>query len=123
METRRILIVEDEAVAAISTKLSLMDLGYEIVGIVMTGEEAVDVAGRTLPDLVLMDIILAGKMDGIEAAEQISKRFKVPVVYVTAHTDKSTLVRANSTNPAGFLEKPVEDYEWDEVIRDIFGST
>jgi CheY-like chemotaxis protein len=122
MDAKRILIVEDEAIAALNMKLALTDLGHEVINIVVTGEDAIEVSSRKTPDLVLMDIVLAGEMDGIEAAERIVKQFKVPILYVTAHTDTGTVERAMKTNPAGFMEKPVEDDQWNDILKTIFGS-
>ena len=121
MALKKILIVEDEAIPALNIKMSLEDQGYKIVDIVATGEEAVELTGQTIPDLVLMDIALAGEMDGIEAAEQIVKQFKVPILYITAHADKGTVARAWNTKPVGLLEKPVEDYQLKEVLDNLFG--
>ncbi len=122
MSAKRILIVEDEVIAAVSTRMSLTDLGHEVVGIVVTGEEAIEAAGRTMPDLVLMDIVLAGEIDGIEAAERIIEKFNIPIVFVTAHTDKSTARRIRDMNPAGFLEKPVDEHRWEETLNKAFGD-
>jgi CheY-like chemotaxis protein len=122
MALKKILIVEDEAIPALNIKMLLNDRGYEIVAIVVTGEEALELAGQTIPDLVLMDIALAGEMDGIEAAEQITRQFGVPIVYITAHADRDTLERAWRTEPVAFLEKPVEDYQLSEVLDNLFGS-
>lgn len=119
---KKILIVEDEAIPALNIKMTLKDQGYDIVDIAVTGEEAVELAGQTMPDLVLMDIALAGEMDGIEAAGLILKQFKVPILYITAHADKDTVARAWETNPVGFLEKPVEDYQLSEVLDNLFGT-
>jgi CheY-like chemotaxis protein len=123
MAPKKILIVEDEAIAAVSIKMSLADLGHETVGIAVTGEDAIEAAIQTMPDLILMDIILAGKMDGIEAAMQIRKQFEIPIVYITAHTDKGTVERAMNTNPAAFMEKPIEDYQLSEALDSLFYKT
>ena len=85
----RILIVEDEAITALDLKYSLEELGYEIVDTVDTGQDAIDTAAETVPDVVLMDIKLKGDMEGIEAAEVISK-WNISIIYITANTDKDT---------------------------------
>ncbi len=83
MTKKRILIVEDQGITAMDEQQIMRDLGYEVTGIAMTGEVAVEQAGRDRPDLVLMDIILAGEMDGREATEKIWELYQIPVVFVT----------------------------------------
>jgi len=109
MTKARILVVEDEVIVAKILQSSLESLGYDVPVVVPSGEEAIEEAERTRPDLVLMDIILAGDMDGVEAAEQIRERFNIPVVYLTAHADDDTLQRAKITEPFGYLIKPFEE--------------
>ncbi|HEY9636582.1 MAG TPA: PAS domain S-box protein [Coleofasciculaceae cyanobacterium] len=103
-----ILVVEDEGIIALNIRTALEELGYQVTAVVQSGEVAIKVAESTLPDLVLMDIRLPGKIDGITAAEQISTRFKIPVVYLTAHDDSETLQRAKITQPLGYILKPFE---------------
>jgi len=105
----RILIVEDEAITAKHLKLSLIRLGYEVVRMCDTGGEAVKLANELTPDLVLMDIGLAGEMDGIMAAAQIRQTCHKPVVFLTAHADKPTLERAKLSEPFGYLTKPFQE--------------
>jgi PAS domain S-box-containing protein len=102
----RILIVEDEAVVAHDLGASLTELGYSVLGDAASGEEAIQQAARLSPDLVLMDIRLAGKIDGIEATAAIRKQRDIPVIYLTAHSDDETLRRATETAPFGYLVKP-----------------
>ena len=111
MASAKILIVEDERIVADDLQLRLRKAGYQVVGIVGSGEEAVSAAGRDLPDLVLMDITLRGAVDGVEAAGRIRQQFGIPVVYVTAHSDNQTLERAKITEPFGYVLKPFEDHE------------
>ena len=106
MAKSKILLVEDEAVTALDLKSTLLDLGYEVVGHVVSGEEAVVAAGDLHPDLVLMDIRLDGPMSGIEAAAEIKQTHAIPLVYLTAHTDIETLNQAKITEPFGYLPKP-----------------
>ncbi|MFZ2055194.1 MAG: diguanylate cyclase [Candidatus Aminicenantales bacterium] len=117
METIRILIVEDEGLIARDIENMVRNAGYEICGVVGTGKEAIEKAEGTLPDLILMDIILRGEMDGVEAAERIRERFNIPVIYLTAHTDENTLQRAKLTEPLGYTLKPVEQKELLTVIE------
>ncbi len=107
----QILVVEDERIIALNLKENLESLGYVVVGIAASGEKAVEKATEFHPDLVLMDIRLQGNMDGIEAAQQIWDNFSIPVIYVTGHSDKSTLERAKVTAPFGYILKPVKEQE------------
>ncbi len=107
----KILIVEDEGVVAKDIQMRLERLGYAVVGIAYSGDDAVETAGRFSPDLVLMDIKLRGDMDGIEAARQIRDRFNIPVIYLTAYTDDMTLKFAKIAEPYGYIVKPFGDRE------------
>jgi len=104
----RLLIVEDEGIVALNIQTRLEGLGYSVVASVSSGEEAIEVAGKTRPDLILMDIKLDGKVDGIEAAAEIRRLFQLPVVYLTAYTNDETLNRAKLTEPYGYILKPFE---------------
>ena len=108
MSEARIMIVEDDAIVAADLKNRLTGMGYFIVFIASTGEEAIEQAGIHLPDVILMDIHLAGKMDGITAAFHIGEQYKIPIVYLTAYSDEETLARARKTHPAGYVLKPFE---------------
>jgi len=101
-----ILIVEDEAIVATDLAGKLRRLGYEVVGTTAQGEEAIVLPCRLRPDLVLMDISLEGSVDGIAAAEAIRRQQNVPVVFLTAHSDPTTLARANLTDPFGYISSP-----------------
>ncbi len=107
----RILIVEDEGVIALELRDRLTDMGYEIIGPVPSGQEAIDYTRELLPDVVLMDIILAGQMDGIEASEIIKNSLDIPVIFLTAHADERTLQRAKATQPFGYILKPFNERE------------
>jgi len=108
---KRILIVEDEALIAEEIQDRLQRLGYRIVGIADTGTMALDLAERTQPDLVLMDIQIKGEMDGINTAERIYQQLQTPVVYVTAHADQATLNRAKNIAQFGYVLKPFQERE------------
>ncbi len=109
MNQTSILIVEDEAIIAADLVLKLRRLGYHVSGTTDTGEQAVDLIRQQAPDLVLMDIRLAGALDGIETARAIRSVCDVPVVYLTAHSDEATLERAGQTEPFGFIAKPFNE--------------
>ena len=111
MPDARILIVEDEAIEALDIQQRLVGLGYPAPEIAGSGEEGVRKAGETCPDLVLMDIMLPGKIDGVMAAEQIRSRFDIPVIYLTAYGDENTLQRAKITEPYGYIIKPFQERE------------
>ncbi len=112
-----ILIVEDESIVAQDIQRRLTNLGYGISAVVSTGKEAIQEVAETNPDLVLMDIVLKGKIDGIQATEAIRSQFNTPVVYLTAYADEKTLKRAQITGPFGYIVKPFEDRELHATIR------
>ncbi len=107
MKKNRILIVEDEAIIGMHLKATLSGLGYDVVGLVKNAEETVRECGTRLPDLILMDIVMPGAMDGIEAAGIIMKTYDIPVVYLTGNADMTTVARARETNPYGYVIKPI----------------
>lgn len=109
MTDAKILVVEDENIVALEIKKRLQKLGYIVPGVASTGEDAISKAEGIRPDLVLMDIMLKGEIDGIHAAGEIRKRFNIPVVYLTAYSDEETLQRAKLTEPYGYILKPFEE--------------
>ena len=108
MARPKIIIVEDETIVAQDVKYILMNLGYDVPAITVSGENALQKIAALQPDLVLMDIKLKGKTDGIETAGQAHALYDVPVVYMTANADKTTVERAKKTEPYGFIYKPVQ---------------
>jgi PAS domain S-box-containing protein len=116
MATKRILIVEDEQIVAEELQRSLGAAGYEIVGIAGSGEEAVTRGRQSRPDLVIMDIVLSGTMDGISAAQQL-QTLGIPIVYLTAYSDRHLLERAQHTEPVGYVIKPPKTEELAAVIK------
>ena len=100
------MVVEDEAIVAKNIEKQLSNAGYDVVGFATTAEESIDKAQLEKPDLVLMDIKLRGKMDGIEAANKIRRSLRLPVIYLTSYTDDKTFQRAKLTDPFGYLIKP-----------------
>lgn len=117
MNKARILIVEDEGVVARDLVLQLQELGYDPVAEASHGEEAVALAGKLQPDLVLMDVHLAGQMDGIAAAGAIRDQFGLPVVFLTAFTGDETLHRAKQAEPFGYIIKPFDERELRTAIE------
>ena len=117
MSNERIMIVEDESIVAMGMKYKLEDLGYRVVGIEATGEAAVETALKTEPDLILMDIVLKGDMDGIEAAQKIHNRLDTPIIYITAYSDEEVLRRARITEPYGYILKPFKKSEVNANIQ------
>jgi CheY-like chemotaxis protein len=101
-----ILIVEDEALVSGLIRDVLEDIGFAVAGVASTGVEAVALAGAHIPDLALVDIRLAGPIDGIEVALQLRSRFGVRSIFLTGNADPATISRARAAQPVGFLEKP-----------------
>jgi CheY-like chemotaxis protein len=111
VKSTKVLVVEDNGIVALDLKSRLQALGYAVPATVSSGEEAIQKAAETRPDLVLMDIRLKGDKDGIQAAEEIRARFDIPIVYITALADEDTLQRARRTEPLGYVIKPFNDVE------------
>lgn len=115
--TDRIMLVEDEMIVAMDVRQRLESLGYEVVAHATSGEEAVQSARETCPNLILMDVKIRGPKDGIQVAAQIRESQDIPVIYVTAFADDSTLKRAQVTEAFGYLIKPFEDRELRSAIE------
>lgn len=109
MAEGRILIVEDEHIVAMGIKRMLKSLGYTVTGVASSGKDAISKAESTFPDLILMDIMLKGELDGVEAAKDIKERFDVPIVYLTAYSDSNILERVKKTGPSGYIVKPFDE--------------
>jgi two-component system, cell cycle sensor histidine kinase and response regulator CckA len=114
--TPRILIVEDEQIVALNLSTTLAGLGYEIAGIAAGGDQAVQLAEETRPDLALMDIALSGRMDGIAVAREMRKRRQLPVVFLTAYTNDETVARARESGAFGYLTKPFRTSDLNATI-------
>jgi len=117
MKVPRILVVEDERIVSMEIEDKLKALGYTVIASVSHGEEAVKIAEKERPDIILMDIKLKGEMDGIEAANKITSKINVPIIYLTAYADKNTIQRAKHTRPYGYLLKPFEIRELHSTIE------
>jgi PAS domain S-box-containing protein len=109
MAGENILVVEDESITALDIQRSLELKGYRVAGIACTGEQAVDLARETRPDLALMDIRLQGLTDGISAARKIREHLNIPVIFLTAYADGATLERAKHADPFAYLLKPFDE--------------
>jgi CheY-like chemotaxis protein len=109
MDKAEILVVEDETIIAKDIQMCLESLGYFVPHTVSSGEEAISLVEQNKPDLVLMDIMLEGEMNGIEAAVKLRSRFDVPVVFLTAYADSKTLSSAKEAQPLGYISKPFND--------------
>ena len=120
MPDAKILIVEDEGIEALDMQQRLEALGYAVSDIVSTGEEAIIIAEKARPDIILRDIVLKGRIDGIEAAQRIWETLSIPVVYLTAFADEATLQRAKVTEPFGYILKPFDERELQTTIEMAF---
>lgn len=116
MAKARIPVVEDEKIVSIDLQHTLKRLGYEVSAAAESGEEAIQKAKETRPDVVLMDIVLKGEIDGIEAATNILTHLDIPVIYMTAYSDEDTIRRTQMTSPSSYISKPFEEKDLDEKI-------
>jgi len=116
MGKTKILVVEDERIIGEDLRRTLLGLDYEVTNLVATGEEALESLVDNFPDVVLMDINLAGELSGIETASRINADFGIPVIYVTAYADKETLEKARVSEPYGYIVKPFEEKELNAAI-------
>jgi len=117
MSASKILIVEDEAVVSLDITRRLEKMGYDIIGRIASGEEALELIQQDRPDLVLMDINLQGDIDGIETANQLYQTYNIPVIYLTAYAGESTLERAKESKPYGYILKPFKERELRATIE------
>jgi len=117
MDKTKILVVEDQTIVSLNVKNRLKNLGYAVPSTAVSGEEAIREAELTNVDLVLMDIMLKGDMDGIEAARIIKSRFGIPIIYLTACTDFETFERAKLTDPDGYISKPFKKEDLSKNIE------
>lgn len=111
MEKINVLVVEDESIVSKDIQNSLTKLGYNVVGAAATGEKAIELASSVNPDIIFMDIMLKGDMNGIEAAEHIKNEFKIPIIFLTAYADSATLSKAKITEPYGYIIKPFKEID------------
>ncbi len=123
METRsRILVAEDESIIAMDLKSILLRMGYDVTAVVNNALEAIQKAEEEKPDIILMDILLAGFLDGIEAAKIISYSQTVPVIYLSAINDDKTMERVNNNPFSMFIRKPFREYDLRKAIEKMLNQ-
>ena len=118
----RILVVEDESIIAMDLRVTLSRLGYEVSSVVNNALSAIQKAEQDKPDIILMDIMLGGSLDGIEAAKIISYNHSTPIVYITALRDEETMRRANLLDPYLFLMKPYTENDLKLAIENMLNA-
>lgn len=106
-----VLVVEDESIVSKDIQNSLKKLGYEVVGAASNGIKAIELAEEYRPDIILMDIMLKGNMSGIDTADRIFNQFNIPVIFITAYADTTTLMKAKITEPYGYIVKPFKEID------------
>lgn len=111
MPKTNVLVVEDESIVSKDIQHSLKKLGYNVVGAASTGERAFELASSEKPDIILMDIMLKGDMNGIDTAQRVKEELQIPVIYLTAYADESTLEKAKVTEPYGYIIKPFKEVD------------
>ncbi len=117
MDMRSFLIVEDEGLIALHTKQIIESMGQSVLGIALSGEEALVMADSLKPDVVVMDIILDGAMSGIDAAEELQRRHNMPFIFLSGNLDKSHMVRIEKLEHFGFISKPADMRALEMAIR------
>jgi len=123
MNSKKILIVEDERLIALNYKLILKDLGFSKIEIVLSGEDAIEYVNKNNPALILMDINLENQIDGIESAKIIFSKFKTPIIFVTAYSDSKLIERAKKAGSFGYMIKPIKKEELNAMIEMILEKT
>jgi DNA-binding response OmpR family regulator len=113
----RVLIIEDEALIAEELRERLSRIGFLVIAAVDSADEGISIATRERPDLILMDIRLRGRKDGIQAAQEIRQQVDLPIVYLSAHSDQATVERAKQTDHDGFIRKPFHRSELQSTIE------
>lgn len=117
MISLKIFIVEDEMIIAANIALQLSKLGYEVTGIEPTGEAAITHLKNNRPDLILLDIQLKGKLNGIDLAKRVQNQYAIPIIYLTANTDDFYFNQAKETKPAAFISKPFKNIDLQRAIE------
>ncbi len=117
MDAIQIVIVEDDAIIGADLQDRLEEMGYEVIGLFDNGEEAYEYLQQSSPDLIIMDVQLSGKWDGIETVRQISKKVQFPIIFLTGNSDEITFSKAKTTAPAAFLSKPYRGRDLKHAIE------
>lgn len=117
MSNKQFMIVEDDSLVAEYIQEQVQQWGYQISNIVSSGENALALLEGTTPDLVLMDIVLPGDLDGIDVAKVIQEKYRIPIIYLTAYSDREKITRASETLPYGYLVKPIDERELQIAIE------
>lgn len=115
-----VLVVEDESIVSKDIQYSLKKLGYKVVGVAATGQKAIDLCGEKMPDIILMDIMLKGDINGIEASTRIKESYNIPVIFLTAYADENTLSKAKVTEPYAYIIKPFKEIDLHTSIEMAF---
>ncbi|MFC1769859.1 response regulator [Nitrospirota bacterium] len=114
----KVMIVEDEVLLALETKFELNSMGCEVTGIANSSEVAIDMLSRKVPDLILMDIVIQGQMNGIELTKVVADKFPAcKVIYVTAYSDETILSKVKQSRHAGIMNKPFEPYRLTQILE------
>jgi CheY-like chemotaxis protein len=119
MPNARVMIVEDEVIITKNLEENLAEMGFEIAGVFMSGEEALKQFQKFKPDVVLMDILLKGNIDGFEAAEKIMTEHNIPVIFITGNSDEDTIERMRQCNICEYMLKPIEKNELVSLINKV----
>ena len=115
------MIIEDEILIAMTLRLKLIKLGYEVCQLFTSGEEALKNIEKEKPDIILMDINLEGELDGIKTAQQIKNKLNIPIIYTTGYSDRDIMERAKASEPAGYLIKPFDFEVLLQTINSVRG--
>ncbi|MGB9978179.1 response regulator [Methanobacterium sp.] len=117
MDNIKVLVVEDENIVALDIENRLKNLGFTVLPVISSGEEAVEKAYEYKPDLILMDILLKGKINGIDAAKKIVGTLKIPIIYLTASTNREILERTKQIGRCSYITKPFRGKELENAIK------
>lgn len=122
MPAKNIGIVEDEGIVAMDISKCLSGLGYEVVFISDSGEKVIELMNTKKPDLILMDVELKGKLNGLETARILKEKYSVHIVFLTAFEDEMTLNKMGELSPDGYLVKPFEDEQLENTLIRVLGK-
>ena len=122
MAKNKIAIVEDEGIVAMDISKCLTSLGYEVAFISDSGERVLEIFEETRPDLILMDVELKGKLNGLETAKMLREKYDIHIVFLTAFEDETTLNRIGELSPDGYLVKPFEDEHLQNTLKRVLGN-